>query len=230
VRFEPPLRVARFLGRRKRFFADLELESGERATAHIANTGSMRGLTTSGVRALVRPSTAKLPFAVEALEVGETFVGVNTLRANQVAREALASGLIPGVDGSEPIQGEVVLAQGSRIDFVVGSGPRARACEVKSVTMAEGGVALFPDAVTTRGRKHLELLSERVLAGGSALALFMILRDDVRHFAPATSIDPAWAAALRAARDVGVKLSAVRCRVDALGITPIETVPVIIPA
>lgn len=228
--FDPPLTLARFLGRRKRFFADVELADGRLATAHLANTGSMKGLLESGARALIRPSGASLPYALEALEADGTFVAVNTLRANQVAREALETGLVAAVPAAGLLRAEVVLEPGSRTDFVAGSGTGAIAIEVKSVTMASGSTAFFPDAVTERGLKHLRLLTERARRGEAALMLFMILREDARAFAPAAEIDPEWTGAFTVATRAGVRAEAIRCAVTSAGITPLGSVPVIIPA
>ncbi len=228
MQFDPPLALARFLGRRKRFFADVELPGGRLTTAHLANTGSMMGLLAPGARALIRPSRATLPYALEALEVAGTWVAVNTLRANQVAREVLQAGLAQCALPAGPVRAEIVLEPGSRTDFVVGSGSDALAIEVKSVTMASAGTAFFPDAVTARGLKHLHLLTQRARRGEAALMLFMILREDVQAFAPASRIDPDWAAAFSEATQAGVRAEAIRCAVDAAGITPLGSVPVII--
>ena len=216
----------RLLRRYKRFFADVELEDGSVVTAHCPNPGSMRGLNREGLR--VRCSSnddpkRKLRHSLEMVRIGRIWVGVNTARANPLVAKGLAAGAIPGLDGYAEIRPEVRVPDSkSRLDFRLSQHPDdARPCwvEVKSVTLAEEPpLALFPDSVTSRGRRHAEELGDLVKGGERAVLLFLVQRADCDAVAPAEHIDPDYAAALREAAARGVEVKAVRARVGARGI------------
>ncbi|MEE3328138.1 MAG: DNA/RNA nuclease SfsA, partial [Myxococcota bacterium] len=173
----------RLLRRYKRFLADIEMESGEVVTVHCPNPGSMRGTSQPG--SAVRCSTSenpkrKLKHTLEMIRVGRIWVGLHTLRANQIAAQALASGTIPSLRDYPVVRQEVSIGP-SRLDFVLEGHPRdARRTwvEVKSVTMAEGSTALFPDAVSDRAKRHLETLATQVRMGDRAVLLYVVQRAD----------------------------------------------------
>jgi sugar fermentation stimulation protein A len=230
-----PLRAAlegRLLRRYKRFFADVETAEGEKLTVHCPNPGSMRGLLHEG--APVRCSSSddprrKLRHTLEMIRLGRTWVGLHTGRANALAALALDAGRVPELAGFASRRAEVRMPGGSRLDFVLEhhpDDPRPLHLEVKSVTMAEGRVARFPDSVTARGRRHAELLAELAAAGGRAALLFVVQRGDCVRVEPADDIDPAYADALRAARNAGVSLHAVRARVSPRAIQVDVALPV----
>jgi sugar fermentation stimulation protein A len=224
---------ARLLRRYKRFFADVETAEGEKLTVHCPNPGSMRGLLAEG--APVRCSTSddprrRLRHTLEMIRAGRTWVGLHTGRANALAAAALDAGLVPGLAAFRARRAEVPMPGGSRLDFVLEGDPRDPRplhLEVKSVTMAEGRVARFPDSVTARGRRHMELLGELAASGGRAALLFVVQRGDCVRVEPADDIDPAYGAALRAAARAGVALHAVRARVSPRGIRVEDVLPVV---
>ena len=147
----PPLLRGRLLRRYQRFLADVRLEDGRVVTAHTANTGAMTGCAEPG--SAVRLSRAlnphrKLPFTWELARAGRWWIMINTLRANRLAEEAIASGRIPELSGYRTIRREVPYGRGSRIDLLLEDGPHGSRTlvEVKNVTLADGDRALFPDA------------------------------------------------------------------------------------
>ena len=143
-------------------------------------------------------------------------VGIHTGRTNALVAEALTHGVISELAGYHTIRREVPLAaSGSRLDFRLDDGP-GPACylEVKNVTAAvTGGVALFPDAVSTRASRHVAELAALVAEGFRAALCFCVQREDVRVVRPADAIDPAYGQALRRAAAAGVEVLAYRCRV-----------------
>jgi len=228
----------RLLGRYKRFLADVELKSGEVVTVHCPNPGRMRGTDTPGAR--VRCSTSdnpkrKLAHTLEMIRVGRVWVGLHTLRANQLAARALTAGAVEGLEGYAEVESEVKvdpeIGVGSRLDFRLTGHPRRRsACwvEVKSVTMAEAQLGLFPDAVTERGRKHLEVLAALKRAGERAVLLYVVQRGDCERVSPADAIDPAYGETLRRVAREGVEIVAVRARVTARRIGLEGALPVLL--
>lgn len=228
----------RLVKRYKRFLADVELPSGEIRTVHCPNPGSMRGTDAPGAR--VRCSTSdnpkrKLAHTLEMIRVGRIWVGLHTLRANQLAGAALEAGAIDGLDGYAHVKPEVRVApeisENSRLDFMLtGHSHRPADCyvEVKSVTMAEGERGLFPDAVTERGRKHLEVLARLAADGHRAVLLFVVQRGDCESVSPADAIDPAYGETLRRVAGEAVEIVAVRARVTASRIRLEGTLPVLL--
>ena len=229
---QAPLR-ARFLRRYKRFFVDVETEEGRTLTVHCPNPGSMRGFLRPGaaVRCSIHENPRrKLAHTLEMMRVGRIWVGLNTLAANEVVARALAAGLPRSLAGHSQIQREVRLARGgsgSRLDFrLVDAGGRETWLEVKSVTLAEGSVARFPDSVTERGRKHVEELMRLRAGGARAVLLFLVQRADCCVVEPADDIDPEYAAALRKAARAGVEVVALGARVTTREIRVERELPV----
>ena len=167
MRFDRPTARGRLLRRYKRFLADVRLEDGRELTVHCPNPGSMLGLAEPGSEVLVSDSEnekRKLRWTLELVRPSRSWVCVNTARANEVVGEALAAGGIPALAGRGGARAEVAYGEGSRADFLL-EGRRGRTwLEVKSVTLARGRVARFPDSVTTRGLKHLRELTACVAA------------------------------------------------------------------
>jgi sugar fermentation stimulation protein A len=234
VALHTPLR-ARFLRRYKRFFADVQTAEGRTLTVHCPNPGSMLGFDRPGAQ--VRCSSSddprrKLRHTLEMMRVGRIWVGLHTSRANAVAASALEAGIPRALAGYRTIEREVTVAGDgprSRLDFRLSGGRRRAAwLEVKSVTLAEDGLARFPDSVTERGRRHLEVLLRRRDAGSRAALLFLVQRADCDRVAPADAIDPAYGVALRAAVRGGVEIFAVGARVTASAITVERELPVLL--
>ncbi|MFQ5418707.1 MAG: DNA/RNA nuclease SfsA [Myxococcota bacterium] len=222
----------RFLRRYKRFFVDVETEAGGTLTVHCANPGSMLGFIRPG--AAVRCSSSenpkrKLRHTLEMMRVGRVWVGLQTNRANHIAARALAAGAVRELAGYRALQPEVRVDGHSRLDFALAEHPRDRRTayvEVKSVTLASGRVARFPDSITERGRRHLEVLARLRRRGHRAALLFLVQRGDCDRVEPADDIDPDYGAALRAAASAGVELFALGARVTARAITVERSLPV----
>lgn len=234
MRFDPGLSQGRLLRRYQRFLADIEL-AGETVTAHCPNTGSMLGCAVPGSPAWLSRSdspTRKYPWTWELVEVSAgALVGIHTGRSNHLVREAIEAGALPELAGYESIRGEVPYGERSRIDWLLtGSGRADCYVEVKNVTAAvQDGIAYFPDAVTVRGRKHLQEMTALVRQGRRALLCFCVQRGDACEVRPADHIDAAYGRALRAALAAGVEATAYGADVSAQGIELVRRLPVVIP-
>ncbi len=201
----------RLIKRYKRFLVDVELEDGSVLTAHCPNTGSMRGCLGTGASVLLSLSGnagRKYPYTLEMISVDGFWVGINTSRTNHLVREALENGVITELGRIDAIQAEVKVSDKSRLDFLLRQGETRVFMEVKNCTMAEGGIALFPDAVTQRGSKHLDELLALRKQGFGAVVFFCVQRMDGRSFAPAAHIDPHYAGTLQKVVAGGVKVLA----------------------
>ncbi|MEO5366590.1 MAG: DNA/RNA nuclease SfsA [Magnetococcus sp. WYHC-3] len=235
--FHPPLVSGRLVTRYKRFLADVRLDDPQRTlvTAHCANSGSMRGLCTPEAPVWLSPAAGKgrrLAWTWELVQDGHSWVGVHTGRANALVGEALTAQRIPALAGGGLVQAEVSVAAGTRLDFRLDGGGSGPPCfvEVKSVTLLqEPGVAAFPDAVTLRGRKHLETLAQLAQNGARAVILYVVQRNDCQRFMPAAAIDPNYAATLRTVMAAGVEALVAYCRVSPLALTLERTLPWEIP-
>lgn len=231
MHYSAPLARGRFLRRYKRFFADIDTESGV-ITAHCANTGSMRGCAGGGWPAWYSDAGAdsrrKLRYSLEQMETPEGYrIGVHTGRANALAAEAVAAGLVPGIDAGTLLRREVPYGEeGSRIDLLAG----AVYIEVKSVTLREAdGLGYFPDAVSARGAKHLRELARLARAGVPAVLLYAVQHAGIARVRPADHIDPTYGRALREAAAAGVRLVALGAEMDECGIRLTRVLPVELP-
>ena len=199
--------------RYKRFLADVRLDSGEVVTAHCANTGSMTGCAIGDSPVLLSTSDRpgrKYPYTWELVQINGNWVGINTGRPNRLVEEAVLDGTIAELQGYETLRREVPYGGNSRVDLLL-EGARGRCyVEVKSVTLVEGGRALFPDAVTLRGQKHLCELEQMVLRGDRGVIFFAVQRGDADCVAPADTIDPEYGRLLRRAVNAGVEALAYR--------------------
>ncbi|MEJ2672443.1 MAG: DNA/RNA nuclease SfsA [Deltaproteobacteria bacterium] len=217
MHFSAPLISARFLERRQRFLALVELPDRHRVWVHVPNSGALTGCATPGQEILLtrdaRPGR-KTDYTWRFVR-GETgWICIDTLVPNRLVAEALAAGGLPGLPPPRQVRAEVTIPQGSRLDFVLEEGGRLLFLEIKSVTWVEDGVALFPDGVTSRGRRHLEHLQELVRQGHRAANIFVVQRDDARVLRPAAAIDPAYAEALAAAAAGGVRIMVLQEKVQ----------------
>jgi sugar fermentation stimulation protein A len=199
--------------RYKRFLADVELDDGSLVTAHTPNTGSMQGCALPGSRVMLSLSgnpARKYAHSWELVHADGVWVGINTLLPNRLVWEGIENGTIAELAGYQSIRAEVPYGEGSRIDLLL-SGERGICyVEVKNVTLVQGGRALFPDAVSARGQKHLRELMQMVRAGHRAVNFFVVQREDGESVSPADAIDPAYGAQLREASLAGVELLAYR--------------------
>ncbi|GLZ89073.1 sugar fermentation stimulation protein [Metapseudomonas resinovorans] len=215
MKFAPALEEGRLLKRYKRFLADIETASGEQLTIHCPNTGSMLNCMSEGCRVWFSRSNdpkRKLPGTWEIAETPQGRLAcVNTARANALVEEALKTGLIPELAGFSSLKREVAYGQeNSRADFRLDFADGPAFIEVKSVTLGFDGspVAAFPDAVTTRGSKHLRELAALAREGVWAVQLYCVNLSGIDAVRPAEEIDPAYAAALREAVSAGVEVLA----------------------
>ena len=208
MRFQTPLVQARLIRRYKRFLADMELADGRVVTAHCANPGAMLGMADTGMPCWVEPVAGpgrKLEWSWRLVDLGRGLAVVDTGVANKVVAEGLAAGL-PGLV-YQGFRAEVAMGAHSRVDFVLDHGNgRSTALEVKSVTLARGGWAEFPDSRTARGARHLQELTALAEAGKGAAMLYLVARSDVARVRVAADIDPAYARAFDRAVAAGVRM------------------------
>lgn len=234
MQFLPPLRPARLVKRYKRFLADVITPDGEALTLHCPNTGAMTGCATPGDTVWYSTSeskTRKFPHTWEVTETqGGAFICVNTLRANQLAKEAIQNGNISELTGYSEIKSEVKYgAERSRIDLKLQAQGRPDCyIEVKSVTLAEQEQGYFPDAVTERGQKHLRELMNVVAEGDRAVLLFTVLHSAITCFSPARHIDAKYAQLLEEAYNKGVEVLAYKAALSAEMITLQEPLKVVL--
>ncbi|MDH4224108.1 MAG: DNA/RNA nuclease SfsA [Deltaproteobacteria bacterium] len=243
MKFETPLIQGVLLRRYKRFLADVLLKDGREIRAHTPNTGSMTGCSDPGSEVWVSLSDnpkRKLAYTLELVRAGDTLVGVHTGRANDLAQEAILTGggespsaqipVFPELAGYTRLRREVAYGTGSRVDILLEKEGRPPCyVEVKNVTLAADGAALFPDAVTERGTKHLAELSCQTGLGHRAVMLFVIQREDCSRFLPADRVDPVYGKALRRAVAEGVEVMACLARVSPVEMILHQQVEVVLP-
>lgn len=207
------LHSGKLLRRYKRFLADVELANGDVIVAHCPNPGSMLGCAEPGSEIWLRHSTdpkRKLPYTWVVTNSSNSFISVDTLLANKLMKHAFANGQIPELAQYKHVVPEYTF-EDSRFDFLLkvdNSADTGCLVEVKSTTMVDGDIAMFPDAKTERGRKHLSGLMRAVKAGYRAVQFYCIARNDVSSFKPAEQVDPKYAQYLREAASNGVEVLA----------------------
>lgn len=213
----PHLISGSLVKRYKRFLADVVLEDGGTVTVHCPNSGSMKGCAAPGSPVLLSRSSnpgRKYPYTWELVLVNGFWVGINTALPNHLVHEAIGNGTVTELQGYSSIRPEVPYGEHSRIDLLL-EGPSGRCfVEVKNVTMVENNRALFPDAVTTRGQKHLNELMRVVREGDRGVIFFTVQRGDGGSVSPADSIDPEYGRLLRLAMSCGVEAFAYRASVS----------------
>lgn len=206
----PPLIQGRLVKRYKRFLADVELEDGSVVTAHCPNSGSMKGCKEEGAPVWISESDnprRKLKYTWEVLRTRESYIGINTMVPNRLVRDAAAAGAIEELAMYSKVTPEVKTSEGTRLDLMLEDDEGNRCyVEIKNCTLVEDGIAMFPDAVTTRGQKHLDELVELKKAGHRAVIFYLIQRMDAGSFTPAAAIDPVYADKLSRAADCGVEI------------------------
>jgi sugar fermentation stimulation protein A len=214
--------------RYKRFLADVTLESGESITVHCPNSGSMTRCAVPGSPVILSRSDRpgrKYPHTWELVQVGGCWIGINTGITPALVREAVIDGIIPELQGYGTIRPEVRRGD-SRLDLLL-TGERGTCwVEVKNVTLADNGRALFPDAVTVRGQKHLTELMAVVRSGERGVIFFVVQRGDCQAMAPADRIDPRYGTLLREAVAAGVEVLAYRAEVSPAGVALAVRLPV----
>jgi len=218
MEFSAPLCEGVLLQRYKRFFADVRLADGKVVTAHCPNTGTMRTAGEPGDTVYLSPSAnpkRKLAYTWELTKVKSGYVGINTSLPNLLVAEAILAGAIAELTGYTTLKREVKYGKNSRIDMLLTAADKAPCyVEVKNTTLLHEGKIVFPDAVTTRGQKHLHELSEVVKSGARAVMFYLVNRPEGEAFAAAAHIDPDYATALTAAQAHGVEALAYRVHAD----------------
>ena len=208
--FWPHLTPGTLIKRYKRFLADVRLESGELVTAHCANSGTMKECSEPG-----RPvylsfhdnPKRKLKYTWEMIKMPTSLVGVNTLVPNRLVKKSIEDGLVEQLKGYENVKAEVKVSDKSRLDLMLTKGDKEKCfVEIKNCTLVKEEIAYFPDAVTTRGRKHLVELQRLAKEGNRSIIFFLVQRMDAKAFTSADNIDPAYGKELRKAKNSGVEI------------------------
>ena len=215
--------------RYKRFLADVRLENGRVITAFTPNSGSMKTCSDPGSPVMLihdpKPGR-KTEYNLEMVKSEDTWVGVNTGLANMLGAGIIDAGLTghPQLDGFRVVRQEVTWGN-SRFDLKIYRGKKEGFVEIKNVTYRSGYTALFPDAVTTRGQKHLETLIQARSEGFTACNLYTVQRSDCRDFAPARDVDPGYGNTFDRAVREGVIMIVCQVEVRPEGIWYKRTLP-----
>jgi len=208
--FWPELIPGTLIKRYKRFLADMRLSSGDLVTAHCANSGTMKECSEPG-----RPvylsfhdnPKRKLKYTWEMIKMSTSLVGVNTLVPNRLVKKSIEDGLVEQLKGYENVKAEVKVSDKSRLDLMLTKGDKEKCyVEIKNCTLVKEEIAYFPDAVTTRGRKHLVELQRLAKEGNRSIIFFLVQRMDAKAFTPADNIDPAYGKELRKTKRNGVEV------------------------
>ncbi|MDD2380992.1 MAG: DNA/RNA nuclease SfsA [Mariniphaga sp.] len=225
--FNQPLIHGKLIRRYKRFLADVELDNKEVVVAHCTNSGSMKSCLEPGAEVYLSPATdptRKTRFTWEMIRINDDWVGIHTGNPNQLALEGIRNQRITGLEGYSTVKREVKF-EDSRFDIYAENDKEKCFIEVKSVTLKEEEFALFPDAVTSRGQKHLKTLLEVKKRGMRAVMLYVVQRSDVDVFAPAEEIDPEYAALLREVVSKGVEVIVMQAKVTPHSIEFVRRLP-----
>ncbi len=225
--FKEKLIHGTLIKRYKRFLTDVKMDDGSVVVAHCTNSGSMKSCLEQGAEVYLSPVNdpkRKTKYTWEMISINDCWVGIHTGRPNQLAVEALKNDDIPGLTGYSKVVPEVKIHD-SRLDVMAENDEETCFIEVKNVTLKQGKYALFPDAVTIRGRKHLETLIRLKSEGYRAVMLYIVQRMDVEVFAPAKDIDPGYSETLKKALDSGVEVFPVQAEVSPERIVLRELLP-----
>jgi len=219
MKFQDKLVPGKLIKRYKRFLADVELDDGSVVIAHCTNSGSMKSCLEDRAPVYLSPVNdpkRKTKFTWEMIYINNDWIGINTMIPNKLAYDAVANGSIKKLRAYNKVQREVKFGD-SRFDIFAKNDHEKCFIEVKNVTMKEGRFARFPDAVTTRGKKHLETLMEVKKQGMRAVMLYIIQRMDIEIFGPTWEIDPGYSETLVKAYENGVEIIPMMAEV-----TPLE--------
>jgi len=217
MKFTKSLIKGKLIKRYKRFFADVKLDK-EIVIAHCPNTGSMKGLLDEGNEVFISKNDdpkRKLKYTLEIIKVKNNLVGVNTHFANKIAYHGLSKNLIKEVSNSNNIKPEVFFDKETRFDFLIEKNQQKIFVEVKNVTLfREEKIAEFPDAITSRGSKHLKALIQAIKKGYKSYLLFLVQIQGAESFKIAKDIDKEYYENYLLARKAGVKFLAYRCKIN----------------
>ena len=234
MQFDPELEEGRLIKRYKRFFADIECQDGSVVTAHCANTGSMLNCISDGARVGFSRNDDPKRKLKATWELVETPHGrlacINTGRANRLIEEALQAGVISELAGFTQLRREVKYGtENSRADFCLWFAEQPVFVEVKSVTLGlpDSDIAAFPDAVTTRGAKHLRELTALARSGQRAVLIYCVNLTGITAVRAAQEIDPEYATALAEAKAAGVEILAYGTQISPAGIRVTHAVEIV---
>ena len=233
MHFEPALHSATLIQRYTRFLADVITPDGTELTLHCANTGAMTGCATPGDTVWYSTSDnlkRKYPHSWELTETQQKhWICVNTLRANQLVREAINEQQIPELSGYSKLTTEEKYgAENSRIDLMLQAENQPDCyIEVKSVTLLQEGLGFFPDAVTLRGQKHLRELQSMAEQGQRAVLFFAVLHSGIESVSAAHHIDPRYTDLLKYVQNKGVEVMCYSAELSAEGMRLTKRLPLL---
>tara|TARA_B110001452_G_scaffold169350_1_gene141599 strand:+ start:1455 stop:2153 length:699 start_codon:yes stop_codon:yes gene_type:complete len=217
MEFTKSLIKGKLIKRYKRFFADIKIKE-EIVTAHCPNTGSMKGLLDEGNEVFISQNDdpkRKLKYTLEIVKVKKNLFGVNTHFANKIAYHGLSNNLVRELANNDSIKPEVFFNKETRFDFLIEKNRQKIFVEVKNVTLLRNEkTAEFPDAITSRGSKHLKTLTEAIKKGYKAYLLFLVQIDGVENFKIAKDIDMEYYENYLLAKKSGVIFLAYRCKIS----------------
>ena len=217
MEFSKSLIKGKLIKRYKRFFVDVRLNNNI-VTAHCPNTGSMKGLLEEGNDVYLfkhDDPKRKLKYGLEIIRAKKNLVGVNTHRANKIVNHALSNNLIKELKNLDKIKSEVFFNKETRFDFLLEKNKQKIFIEVKNVTLFRSKTtAEFPDAITSRGSKHLLTLIDAIKKGYKAYLMFLVQIQNMENFKIADDIDKEYYKNYNIARKAGVNFLAYRCKID----------------
>lgn len=228
VRIQNSTKYGKFIKRLNRFVAKVEV-AGEEVLAHVPNSGRMKELLFPGNRVVIEDQARegrKTPYDLIMADYDGFLVSIDSRLPNYLVEETINQGKLSGFEGLHVERREVTYGE-SRLDIKL-TGTVEGFAEVKSVTLVNDGVAMFPDAPTSRGARHLRELMKAYQEGYLAFVIFLIQRDDATAFTPNDATDPEFGATLRDAVANGVKTKAYTCRVSREGVEVLQEIPVIL--
>ena len=221
MNFEDKLISGLLIKRYKRFFVDIKL-GNKIITAHCPNTGSMMGLLNNGNKVWLSKTDnpkRKLKYTLQIIESQKSRVGVNTHLTNKIVLESLKKNLVNKLKNYEGIQQEVRFGNNTRFDFLISKNKKKTFIEVKNVTLSrKKGIAEFPDAVTSRGLKHINELLKAGNKGYTIYLLFVIQRDDCNKFKIASDIDTEYGKVITKAVKKNLNILCYDCKISPKGI------------
>jgi len=227
VRIANQLREADFLRRENRFTCLVELQ-GNREMVYLPNSGRLNTVLLPEQRVFVTEKASpsrKTKYDLVMTSLNGAYISVDSRLPGDLVYQALLRRQLPQFNDYPSIKREAVSGK-SRLDFLLSGDSNQCFLEVKSVTLVQNGKALFPDAPTSRGRRHLESLIQSKSEGYQAAILFVIQREDADRFSSNDGVDPNFGHALRKAKLHGVSIYAYRCRVSPGEIELADQIPV----
>ena len=217
MKFKEKLLQGTLIKRYKRFFVDIEYKN-KIITSHCPNSGSMMGLLNKGNDVWFSESInkkRKLKYTLEMVKSGKTLVGTNTHLTNKIVLEALNQKKIRNLNKFNNIKTEIKFSDKTRFDFLISSNKKKCFLEVKNVTLSrKNKIAEFPDAITSRGTKHLKELISAKKKGFESYIFYLIQRDDCRSFKIAKDIDQEYKIAFDEALKNGVNILCYDCKLS----------------